>query len=132
MIKKSIVSVIVLLVLVAAAAAAYLYYAPAPVSLPTTIVEQLPPAATPDNSVIAGPVTAVSASSITVKKQDGTSVSLTLATSTQIVMAGDNGQAGTVKKAGDIKLGVMVLVTPSKSDASVALSVVLLPAPPTL
>ena len=92
--------------------------------------EPLPPAAMPDNNVIAGPVVSVSAQSITIAKQDGTQATLGLAESTQAIMAGTDGQPGMQKSASDIEPGMMVLVTPSESDASHAAFIVILPPPP--
>jgi hypothetical protein len=128
MITKIVLSFVGVVAAVVLAGAAYFYYYPAPVQQEPAV--QLPPAATPDNSVVAGPVTAVSAKSISVKKQDGVVVTLSLGTSTQVTLAGAGGQTGTPKKVSDIQVNSMVLVTPDAADITAAQSVVLLPAPP--
>jgi hypothetical protein len=127
-IKKIAFSFLSLAILAVAADAAYLYYyspAPEPNSPGPVVVPQ----AAPDNSVIAGPVTSITAKSISVKKQDGTTATLNIASTTQVGMAGSGGQP-TPKKISDVKTGMMVLVTSSGSDATVAQSIVLLLAPP--
>jgi hypothetical protein len=125
MIKKALIWVTVLLALIALSGAGYYYLGrgaagPAP----------LPPAAMPDNNVIAGPVVSASAQSITIAKQDGTQATIGVSGSTQVIVAGTNGQPGMEKSASDIEPGMMVLVTPSESDASLAVFIVILPPPP--
>ena len=117
----------VLLALIALSGAAYYY-----LGMREAGSEPLPPAATPDNNVIAGPVASVGAGSITIMKQDGTSATLGISEDTRIVAAGSRGQPGAPKSAGDIQVGMIVLATPSESDASIAASLVLVPAPPAL
>ena len=128
MIRKALIWIVALAALVAAGGAAYFYR-----SMSTgEQAQSAPPAAMPDYSVIAGPVAAISASSITIVKQDGTNATLGISEDTRIVAAGSNGQPGAPKSAGDIQVGMMVLATPSESGASVAASLVLVPAPPAL
>ena len=125
MIKKALIWVTVLLALIALSGAGYYYLgtgAPSP--------EPLPPAAMPDNNVIAGPVVSASAQGVTIAKQDGTQATLSLSAQTQVIEAGTNGQPGIQKSASDIEPGMMVLVTPSESDASHAAFIVILPPPP--
>lgn len=125
MIKKGLIWLTVLLAIIALSGAAY-YYLGTREAGP----EPLSPAAMPDNNVIAGPVTSVGAGSITIAKQDGTSATLSISTETKVVVAGDSGQPGMPKSASEIRPGMMVLATPSESDASVAVFIVILPPPP--
>lgn len=129
MIKKIVLSFVGVVVLAAAAGAAYFYYYPPLPQVAPSAAVPAAPQAVPDNQILAGPVTAISAQSIGVKKQDGTIATLRIASTTQVVLAGQGSQAGTPKKVSDIKLGAMVLVTSNGSDAT-AQSIVLLPAPP--
>ena len=124
MMKKGLIWLTVLLALIALSGAAYYY-----LGMREAGSEPLPPAATPDNNVIAGPVTSVGAGSITISKQDGTSATLSISTETKVVVAGDGGP-GAPKKASEIKPGMMVLATPSESHASAAAFIVILPPPP--
>ena len=128
MIRKALIWIVALAALAAAGGAAYFYQGMGGGER----VQGAPPAATPDNNVIAGPVTSVSEASITIMKQDGTSATLGISEDTRIVAAGSSGQPGAPKSAGDIQGGMIVLATPSESDASIAASLVLVPAPPAL
>jgi hypothetical protein len=125
MIKKALIWITVLLALIALSGAGYYY-----LGTGARRSEPLPPAAMPDNNVIAGPVVSASAQGITIAKQDGTQAILNFAESTQVIVAGTNGQPGMQKSVSDIEPGMMVLVTPSGSDASVAEFIVILPPPP--
>ncbi len=120
MLKKIAVYSVLLLFLAAAIAAAYYYYhnyltvmQPAPVASSTPV--EITPVVKPDNSIIAGPVTAISSKSITVKKQDGTFATLALASTTHMV-------AGLAK-------GTIVLVIPTDGNLTIAQSVVVVPTP---
>ena len=125
MIRKALIWIVALAALAAAGGAAYFYQGMGGGER----VQGAPPAATPDNNVIAGPVASVGAGSITIMKQDGTSATLSISTETKVVVAGDGGP-GAPKKASEIKPGMMVLATPSESDASAAAFIVILPPPP--
>lgn len=125
MIKKALIWTTVLLALIALSGAGYYY-----LGTGAQPAAPMPPAAMPDNNVIAGPVVSASAQSITIAKQDGTQAILNFAESTQVIVAGTNGQPGMQKSLSDIEPGMMVLVTPSESDASVAEFIVILPPPP--
>ena len=125
MIKKALIWITVLLALIALSGAGYYY-----LGTGARRSEPLPPAAMPDNNVIAGPVVSASAQGITIAKQDGTQATLSISPETQIVVAGEGAQPGARKTAGDIEPGIMVLVTPSESDASAAAFIVILPPPP--
>jgi hypothetical protein len=128
MVRKIVWSFVGLLVLVVAAGAAYLYYYPVTPTqntpAPAPVVQQ----AQPDHSIIAGPVTALTSKSISIKTQDGSTVTLGVASTTQVSMAGPGGQP-TPKTIGDVRTGTIVLVTPSRNDAAVAQLIVLLPVP---
>jgi hypothetical protein len=115
MIKKIVLSFVGVLVLATAAGAVYVYYYPAATQSPAPAV---PPAAAPDNSVVAGPVTLITSKSISVKKQDGSTVTLSIASTTKVI-------------GGTIKTGTMVLVNPSPTDPKVAYSIIIVSPPPT-
>ncbi len=119
--KKTVLSFIGVVALIALGAA-YFYYYPA-----TSGTDAPAPKTAPDNSVSAGSVSAISATSLTIVKQNGAPVTFTIGAGTSVVSA---GQTGTPKKVSDITKGSMVLVTPSSSDATVAQTIVLPPAPP--
>jgi len=120
------IALFVLVVLVGGGALAFMQYRN---SMQRAALTPTAPRATPDNTVIAGPVTAITATSISVAKQDGTTATLGITATTRVTAAAVGGQAGIPKKVSDIKKGAVVLVT-SGSDSTVAASIVLLPAPP--
>lgn len=83
----------------------------------------------PNNNVAAGPVSAISASSISVVKQDGIMATFGIAAATAIVL-GQDGQSAAPATWDAIHDGTVVLITPSKGDARVAQTIVIVPAPP--
>jgi hypothetical protein len=119
--KKTTLSSIIVLVLAVAAGVAYLYY-----SAPSV---ELPPAATPDNSVIAGPVTSISATSIAVVTPPPTTATLAVVADTSVVAS--SGGASVQKSLSDIKVGMMVLISPA-ADGSAGFIIIVgaPPAPP--
>ena len=86
----------------------------------------------PDNSVLAGPVQTSSAASITITKQDGSTVTLGITPSTHIYMTSASSTATHSALVSDIVVGNVVIITPSIADATVADSIVIMAAPPTV
>jgi hypothetical protein len=133
MIKKIVLSFVGVVVLAAVGSAAYYYYYPDVPPPEYTLNTSMPPGAQlakPDNKVPAGSVSAVTTDSVTITKQDGTTATFSIASSTVILMPGQDTAAPAHKNASDIKTGMMVLVTPSQSNAAVVQSIVVVPAPP--
>jgi hypothetical protein len=136
MIKKIVLSFVGIIVLAAVGAAAYFYYGAAPSNVIPGL-EGSPGESAPlvqSNLVaLAGPITALSATSITIQKQDGTTATLTISPATEIWQAGQEGGNKAVQKSvSDIKVGTMVLITPAQNDATLAQSIAILTPSPTL
>ena len=132
MIKKILWSLIGILVLAAAAAAAYFYYYP---QVPTVIDSHNAPSgqptqAVPDNTVLTGPVSVITSTSITITKQDKTAATFSIASDTPVLLATQGGQAGTPKKINDIKVGTVVLLKTTPDDASATQWILIIPPPP--
>lgn len=125
---KTVLIWLILVILLVFAAGAYFYRTGRLTQLGSTNTPQSP-AATPDNSVLAGPVSAVSPSSITITKQDGTSATVVIASTTQVILSGQDGQHGTLKSVSDIAAGMMVLITSDQSGAP-AQSILIVSPPP--
>ena len=130
MIKKITLAVILLLVAGLVTTSAYVFKQTVP--LPRAVAEpvQTTMEATPDSSVAVGPVTAITKTSITIKKQNGIMLQFGITASTTVLLSGENGQAGTLKTLSAISVGTRVLITPNK-EANTAVSIVILPLPPT-
>jgi hypothetical protein len=126
MIKKILLTCVVL-VLLAAAGYGLLYYRWQRITTPHSVAELNGGMAQPDTRVVAGPITDVSVTSITVKKQDGTNATLAVNASTTVISQVASGQTG--EGLGDLKVGDMVLVVPVLNNATLAQSINLVPAP---
>jgi hypothetical protein len=132
MIIKIVLSFVGVVVLVAAAGAAYFYYYPmvpaaieAQNNAPGTIL------AVPDDTVLTGPVSAITATSISITKQNKATATFTIASDTPVLLASaEPGKPGIVKSITDIKVGTLILVQTSKSDASVVEVILIIPPPP--
>ena len=85
------------------------------------------PIVRPDNSVAGGPISSVSASSITISKQDGTSATFSVTPSTMVISQVAAGQTG--KSVADLANGTMVLVIPSNTNPATAQSISIVPIP---
>ncbi len=81
----------------------------------------------PNNSVAAGSVSAISASSISVVKQDGNTATFGITSDTSIVLAQD-GQSAAPTTWDAIHDGTVVLITPSSTDTKAAQTIVIVPA----
>lgn len=123
MTKKILLSIAGVLVLLVAGTALYVY-----MSMPSAAERKAAIQAQPNNSIAAGPVVSVSASAITIKKQDGTPASFSVTADTIVSLAQD-GQASAPSNIGAIKAGTIVLITPAARDAEVAQTIVILPPP---
>jgi hypothetical protein len=122
MIKKIVWSFVAVLVLAVVASLVFSYRSG--VQEPDTTITHF---IYTNNSVLSGAVTAISASSVTVTKQDGTSATLGITADTQVVSQVSAGQTG--KSASAITPGTLVLVIPSPTDASVAQTITIVPSP---
>lgn len=91
-----------------------------------TPLTEMPPAVAPDNAVAAGQVVAVSAKSISITKQDGTTATFAV-TGTTVVVTPAEGRPGDLAALSDVAVGALVLITPSADAAATARTIVLLP-----
>ena len=133
MIKKIVFSFIGVLVLATAVGLAYnysYYFIPAPDSLQQeTAQANATPVAQPDPSVLSGPVTAVSTSSITISTSGG-SKTTALSSGVKVFMADGQGNH-TDKTLTDITVGQMVLLSLAPPNKTQVDSILILPPPPT-
>ncbi len=83
----------------------------------------------PNNSIPAGVVTTITASSISITKQDRSLATFSITSDTSVFL-GQNGQAAAPVTLDAIKVGAMVLITPASADAKAAQTITILPAPP--
>jgi len=121
--KGSIIALVVIVILAALGGAAY-YYNPG-----LLMMQHAEPLAEPDSSVLAGPIKAVTATSITIQKQSAGAITLTIASSTSIKEAAVNGGVADDAASTALQIGTMVLITPDLNDASLAQSIIILPEP---
>lgn len=128
MIKKTLLYFVVAVLLAAAAATAYYYL----------VVQRVPASALqspytseakPDNTVAGGPIMAITGASITILKQNNTTASFSITADTAVMLAGDAGQPGVTQKSADLRVGMMVLVTPSRTSPTQAQTVLIIPPP---
>lgn len=82
----------------------------------------------PNNTIAAGPVAAISATSITITKQDGSTPSFKISADTSVVL-GQEGQSAAPATWEAIQDGTVVLITPSAGDSKTAQTIVIVPAP---
>lgn len=122
MTRKALTICIAILVLAGLGGGAYYYYG----MLGGIATTNLPPAAVPDNSVNAGVIQALSGTSITIKKQDGTVVNFAIASTTRITIEAGQADAG----ASALAAGKVVLITPSSADPKTAGSIIVTSEPP--
>jgi hypothetical protein len=81
----------------------------------------------PNNTVAAGPVSSISASSISLTKQDGTTATFSITADT-LIMLGQDGQSGAPTTWDAITDGTVVLVNPSKDNTKAAETIIIVPA----
>jgi hypothetical protein len=124
MIRKIVWSVLAVLVVAAAVASAYWQRMSLPLLQPQAVAPQMQV----DNSVVGGSVANVSASSITVTKQDGTSATFSVTADTAIISRVSAGQTG--KALSDLVKGTMVIIVPNPNNRFNAKSVAIVPPPP--
>ncbi len=118
MTKKVAWSLVAVLVVVAGAGSIYAIKAPQESSV--RIIQA-------DNTVAGGLVSAASPSSVTITKQDNTSVTFGITSSTKITSQVAAGQTG--KGVADLLVGTMILVTPSTDSPLDAAAISFVPIP---
>lgn len=116
------------ILVIVAGAVLYYYFIVVPVPAYVTSAPQTTESQ-PDNTLAGGTITAITSTAITIVKQDTAIVSFAIAADTQVLRGGQDGGPGIPKKSSDLAVGMMVLITPSHTDAAQAQVVLIIPPP---